>query len=476
MGSNVFIKSNSENHYYFNDRNNQMYLMPNDLENSIKKFFADELSTKNSNEQDYYTTKIDFWYSNGILNNVQRNELITSSFDFSVEQRLLNCQQIIFELTDSCNMNCVYCGQGELYKSDFKKNRFLNFSDCKPLIDFMLERWKRLPKWKRKIRRSITFYGGEPLLNFNTLKDIVEYIDSKHIDLNYVYTISTNGLLLDRHFHYLVEKNFQITVSLDGNSFHNTFRVDHSNKETFNQVSKNLELMKINYPEFFNQNIFFASVYNKNSTWNEVNHFFEKTFNKKSAISSLKDININESYEKEFNDLFKDVYDELPIEECSIIRGKRINQKKNSIDLIARNYTKYFQHSMIELLFDVKKIKIPTGTCLPFEKKIVLTSKKIIQHCEKFHNKFDLGTIDNEKVIIYQNLEDKYKKLLHWQVKWCGSCYYNLMCKKCFFLTEDSQEENKCEFYLNRSEFPIFLKDHISFLENSPSDNFYKQK
>ena len=52
------------------------------------------------------------------------------------------------------------------------------------------------------------FYGGEPLLNMNLIKQIIEYIDSlpKIENTYFIYNMTTNALLLDKYMNFIVEK------------------------------------------------------------------------------------------------------------------------------------------------------------------------------------------------------------------------------------------------------------------------------
>ena len=184
------------------------------------------------------------------------------------------------------------------------------------------------------------------------------------------------------------------------------------------------------------------------------------------SISAMQDVNIAESKREYFNTLYKDPYTELDSKNCTIIREKRIADKKTTLETIVKHATIYQQHSLFELLFSVRKVKRPTGTCLPFEKKIVLTSNKKIQHCEKFHDKLNLGEIKNNMLVLYNNIEERYDHTLSNQIKYCNTCYFNVMCSKCIFILDNTTKKNTCEYYLNKEEFPIFLSDYISYYEN----------
>ena len=57
-----------------------------------------------------------------------------------VFSKLINLEQLTFELTDACNLKCKYCGYGEFYTThDKRENRFMDFNIAKRIIDYLFE-------------------------------------------------------------------------------------------------------------------------------------------------------------------------------------------------------------------------------------------------------------------------------------------------------------------------------------------------
>lgn len=101
----------------------------------------------------------------------------------TIKQQLLNLRQIVFEVTDSCNLKCKYCGYGEFYGSyDKREERNLSFEKAKSLIDYLFSLWKdsNVDFYNRAL--TVSFYGGEPLLNISFIKQIQEYLETTYID------------------------------------------------------------------------------------------------------------------------------------------------------------------------------------------------------------------------------------------------------------------------------------------------------
>ncbi len=120
---------------------------------------------------------------------------------------------LCLHIAHSCNLRCAYCfaGDGEYGASSEKK--LMSFEVGKAAIDFLI-----VNSASRK-NLEVDFFGGEPLLNFEVVKQIVEYaksIENKH-GKTFRFTITTNGLLLDDEKLDYINKNMNnIVLSIDG--------------------------------------------------------------------------------------------------------------------------------------------------------------------------------------------------------------------------------------------------------------------
>ncbi|MBE6840121.1 MAG: thioether cross-link-forming SCIFF peptide maturase [Ruminococcus sp.] len=129
-------------------------------------------------------------------------------------------------IAHDCNLRCKYCFAST---GDFGKGRkLMTFETGKKAIDFMLEK-----SLDRK-NLELDFFGGEPLMNFDVVKQIVEYARSKEAeyDKKFRFTITTNGLLLDDDKMEFINKEMSnVVLSIDGRKSVNDYmriRVDGS--------------------------------------------------------------------------------------------------------------------------------------------------------------------------------------------------------------------------------------------------------
>ena len=123
-------------------------------------------------------------------------------------------REVVLFVTENCNLDCDYCYVKE------KNGKNLDFDTGKKAIDLL--------KSSRSEDRLLHFFGGEPLLNFDIVKKLVEYGGGIK------FQISTNGILLNDEILDFCEKNkIRLAISLDGDE------VSHNrHRGMFNKIKK----------------------------------------------------------------------------------------------------------------------------------------------------------------------------------------------------------------------------------------------
>lgn len=114
-------------------------------------------------------------------------------------------------IAHDCNLRCKYCFAST---GDFGKGRkLMSFETGKHAIDFLLENSGDRPNLE------LDFFGGEPLMNFDVVKQIVKYARSREAEFGkkFRFTITTNGLLLDDDKIDFINKEMSnVVLSIDG--------------------------------------------------------------------------------------------------------------------------------------------------------------------------------------------------------------------------------------------------------------------
>lgn len=347
--------------------------------------------------------------------------------------------QIIFEVTEKCNLSCAYCGLGDTYQQVSEERCLdMNWQTAKTVLDFYIREWKKeRPKNFSKFCH-IGFYGGEPLLNMPLIKKIICYIEEQGEDWNFRYSMTTNGTLLHKHLEYLIEKDFIFSVSLDGDKEMNSYRVYNNGKEVYSDLFANLKKIQKEYPKYFEENIEFISIANSINTNEGIISFFNKEFNKSPQINKLMATSVA-NYDR-WNSMRRK-YEDV----------KKVDSKNQYLSDYLNLFSGNFYYNYRSLLDNSGKIvKTPTGTCLPFSKRVFISAREDIIACERVGFKRILGKVTDKRVDIdFENLASFYNNIYDKFKVQCESCFKKESCNICFLTDEQYFEENfKCEdFY-----------------------------
>ena len=123
---------------------------------------------------------------------------------------------LVLNVTNKCNLSCTYCYEyGEDKISDQAKARapLMTLEVAKQSIDFLLKSAAGRPEV------SITFFGGETLLNFPAVKEAALYAEKRAEEegKKVSFALTTNAtLLVDEVIDFLTAHNFGVNVSIDG--------------------------------------------------------------------------------------------------------------------------------------------------------------------------------------------------------------------------------------------------------------------
>lgn len=118
---------------------------------------------------------------------------------------------LCLHVAHDCNLACKYCfaGEGEYHGP----RGLMSLEVGKKAIDFIIENSKH----RKNI--EIDFFGGEPLMNWEMVKGVVDYARAREEETgkNFRFTMTTNGVLLnDEIIDYLNENMHNVVLSLDG--------------------------------------------------------------------------------------------------------------------------------------------------------------------------------------------------------------------------------------------------------------------
>ena len=146
---------------------------------------------------------------------------------------------LCLHIAHSCNLNCSYCfaSQGKYHG----ERALMSFEVGKQAFDFLIA--------NSGTRRNleVDFFGGEPLMNFDVVKQLVAYARSieKQHGKNFRFTLTTNGVLVDDDVIEFANREMSnVVLSLDGRKeVHDRFRVDYAGNGSWEKIVPKFQKM-----------------------------------------------------------------------------------------------------------------------------------------------------------------------------------------------------------------------------------------
>ena len=365
-----------------------------------------------------------------------------SALDFKKRQGVLKA--ICLHVAHDCNLACKYCfaGKGEY---DGPKG-LMSFETGKRALDFLVE------KSGTRKNLEVDFFGGEPLLNWEVCKKLVEYgrsIEKEH-GKNFRFTLTTNGVLVnDEVIDFCNREMGNVVLSLDGRKeTHDRLRTTCNGKGSY-------DLIVDKFKKFANTRN--QADYYMRGTYTHYNTDFSKDIIHMADLG-FKELSIEpvvsdptEPYALKEND--------LPIlkEQYEILADEMLRRYRNG-----NGFT--FYHYMIDLNSGPCIVKRISGCGVGTEYMAVTPSGELYP-CHQFvgDEKFLLGDI--WKGVINTAILDEFKGCNVYSHPECKDCFAKLYCSggcaaNAYHTTGSVNGiyEFGCELHRKRIECAIMLK------------------
>ena len=168
---------------------------------------------------------------------LEKSGVLNSPCDtYAKKKRVGEIKALCLHICNDCNLRCRYCfaDEGTYHTSD---RAFMSEEVGKKAIDFLIAH-----SGKRK-NLEVDFFGGEPLMNLNVVKAIVDYARSKEAESGkrFDFTMTTNCVLLnDETIKWLNEEMHNVVLSIDGrHDVHSAVRKAVNGKDCYDIIANN---------------------------------------------------------------------------------------------------------------------------------------------------------------------------------------------------------------------------------------------
>jgi len=441
--------STDNNKYYYDSGTNKV-LKCDELEYGVfdcilsgKKITKDEFVDVSLEEQNRVLSAMtDIIEKEKLLKIGERRTFDTESFRSVLSNS--KCEQLVLELTEKCNFRCKYCIYNDSnynYRGFGQKD--MDFITAKAAIDYVLNINENTGSL------AFTFYGGEPLIKYELIRECCEYFKSVYLGNDYVFNFTSNlSLITEEMADYFAENSFFITCSLDGDPVsHNQNRVYNNGIGTFDDTIKGLRLLYDRFGDKAKTDLLINMVIEEPYTTEKLERiqaFYDdnKWLGELEIMVSGADHAIDPSFVVKEDYLYDYIGDWT--------FDKFINGKEDvfSIEYIRRRFGQIYNRCIMDASTDAIPIN---GCCLPGKRRLFVDTNGDYYLCEKVGCSPAIGNvnigIDNK--IIQEKYIDEYTSK---SINSCNSCWAVNLCGICYAVCYDkdginiSKKNNACTF------------------------------
>lgn len=439
MSKLLILKTKCGNKYIYDNGSNEVipysdvkYDLLKHLKNKSKQELLNMLSKKYKNIS-YDKIKYEYDYVNNLYSNkvlINEKEKIYDLELHNLKNLFFNSSifQLILIITEECNLRCEYCIYSDKYPhiKTYTSNVMSKDIAFKS-IDYYIKLFDEKVKKGFNSDPVISFYGGEPLLNFTLIKEIIKYCNDNYSHYKIRYNFTTNGVLLTEEIiEFILKNNILVTFSLDGD------KQEHDRKRKFNNKKGSFDIVYNNIVKFQEKNsllkkkikINFNCCYDNQTDLVKVLNFYKKHSKlfEPFHVSFNKIIDFNTNY-------YDDEKDDTILEKSlSLLKHEYINNviNKKNIDPCLESLFRAFP--LIKHRFKGEKSFL-NNSCFPGG-KMCIDYKGNIYMCERINQQLAIGTIneglDWTKIKLY------IEKFLEVYNKNCKKCNVSRLCPVCF--------------------------------------------
>lgn len=345
---------------------------------------------------------------------------------FAPFYRLPNLDSFILNLTEQCNLRCSYCCYSGIYKNNrIHSSKSMTESDIPPILQF-------IDRHAAKFPIIISFYGGEPLLQYDLLKKII-LLSENQWGKQVEFYVGTNATLLTfERIDWLVKHKVLIAISVDGaKRMHDRYRKDRQGKGSFDQLILALSYIKQKYPAYLKDKVFLLTTV---VSFNDI-PFLAESWHQDHVLHNIRP-SIISSLAPNFR---------------TNVQRQKWEDVRASHEKLLNLYDKHRDWLFLKSFFDgcIKDWKtrpimdingeVPLSTCLPSNNKLFVDSYGDLYVCEKFSNCYPIGNVSDG--VDWKAANDLASRFYIRQKDQCKKCPAIRMCSLCLTSIEFNKEQ-----------------------------------
>ncbi len=341
-------------------------------------------------------------------------------------------RQMILEVTQQCNLRCHYCAYGGTYNNvRTHSTKHMSVKTAFEAIDFLHAHSGEAES------HALSFYGGEPLLEFDLIKKCVAYAHSIFGRGGVRFNLTTNGTLIDKEkAAFFAENKFSILVSIDGpQRVHDNHRVDLKGHGSYTAAVNGLQ-----------------TLYEAYSACGEVEGkvMINMVVTPPYDLDALNDLWVEQPWLPKTVEVIVDYIDPLGTSffaeyPCNELREVHVHTRERALQTFTRTVLcgeprrspvarALFEPGLVRMykrrVYVPREIYPPNGCCIPGVRKVYVTCDGNLYLCEKVHGSPILGSVyTGYDLNVMMNVVDTYAQE---SIRDCSECWAVNLCGVCF--------------------------------------------
>jgi uncharacterized protein len=365
-----------------------------------------------------------------------------AAMEFKNRQSVLKA--ICLHVAHACNMDCKYCFAG---KGDYSgKSGIMSLEVGKQSLDFLVK------NSGTRHNLEVDLFGGEPLLNWDVCKGIVEYgreLEKKY-DKKFNFTLTTNGILLnDEIIEYTTKEMGNVVISLDGRKrTHDFMRQTKDGGGTYEKIIDNFKKLADarEQKEYYMRGTYTA--YNKDFA-NDILHMADLGFKETAMEPVVGPPDADYTLKDEDVDYLCEQYEKLALE---MLKREEKGEGFN------------FYHYTIDLTGGPCIVKRVSG-CGVGTEYLAVTPTGDLYPCHQFVGQDDFCVGNIYEGVTNKGVIKQFETCNVYSHKECKDCFAKLYCAggcaaNAYFSKGDINEvyELGCKLHRKRIECAIMMK------------------
>lgn len=353
--------------------------------------------------------------------------MVPPACDDCIEEMLrTKSGKLLINITHDCNLRCVYCTYSGLYEGHRSHERRTMDIQCgESAIDLLMRRMPESPE------HHVSFYGGEPTLEFDLVAHIIKYARDRYPDNKFSFHITTNGTLWSNDMlRYCIENNISLQISLDGpEEIHDRYRRDKHGTGSHARIHEMLRRIGLLNRRYYDNNLSFSATLAPPYDLESIDAFFEAEHMPHTFLA----VSLVDPYDTIFYELYT-----TEAEEARFFSRRRVLMRDYVEDRVANRTPSSFKRALFERpLIDLhvrKRRQQPNsiqcnGVCVPFVRRMFVDVDGRVFPCERVGSAFAGGNVrdglDKDRIteiISYYISSAKDDCLKCWAARLCRLC------------------------------------------------------